>query len=188
MLQTQRLILRNYTEQDIDDYFEYVSHADVGPRCGWQPYDDKQKAYQRLLFESKRPLQFAVVYKPENKVVGSIEILDIEQDYFEVDKSNTKEIGMLLSPKYWGKGIMTEAMQTIVKYCFEYLGLETVVAGFYQPNVASQKVQQKCGFVEYKTLKNTRRWYQTNKLCNTILTKITNRRFIFKVLYDINVS
>ena len=183
MLETKTLILRNYKLQDIDDYFEYVSHADVGPRCGWEPYNDRQKAEQRLLLESRKPLQFAIVYKPENKVVGSIEIIDIVEDYFEVDKQSTKEIGMLLSPKYWGKGIMTEAMQTIVKYCFEYLGLEKIVAGFYSPNISSQKVQQKCGFVEYKTMKNTRRWYQTNKMFDTILTQITKQQYMQNNIY-----
>ena len=171
MLQTQRLILRNYKPQDLDDYFEYVSHKDVGPKCGWEAYTDKQKANTRLLLECQKPLQFAIVYKQTGKVIGSIEIIDIEEDYFEVDKQTAKEIGMLLSPQYWGQGIMTEAMQIVVKYCFEYLGTENVVAGFYSPNIASQKVQQKCGFVEYKTMKNTRRWYQTNKLCDSILQK-----------------
>lgn len=183
MLQTSRLILRNYKPQDLDDYFEYVSNKDVGPRCGWEPYDDKQKAKQRLLLECKKPFQFAIVYKTENKVIGSIEIMEIEDDYFEIDKSSAKEIGMLLSPKYWGQGIMTEAMQTVVKYCFEYLNLENVVAGFYSPNIGSQKVQQKCGFVEYKTMKNTRRWYQTNKLCDSIFTKITKQDYLQNNMY-----
>ena len=172
MIETQRLLLRNYTKDDFQDYWEYVSQPNVGPRCGWPPYTDKNEAIKRLELESGKPLQFAIVYKAENKVVGSIEIMEIKSsDGFDLD--TTKEIGMLLNEDYWGKGIMTEAMKAIVKYCFDELNQQTVIAGYYEPNTGSGKVQQKCGFKEYGLIENYTTWYLTGEKCSRINTKIT---------------
>ena len=39
-IETERLILRNYRIEDLNDYWEYITQPNVGPRCGWQPYTD----------------------------------------------------------------------------------------------------------------------------------------------------
>ena len=44
MIETERLILRTYKMEDLNDYYEYVSQKNVGPRCGWPPYTDITKA------------------------------------------------------------------------------------------------------------------------------------------------
>ena len=67
-LETKRLLLRNYKDTDLEDYWEFVSQANVGPRCGWGVYTDKQKAAERLKYEISKPLQFAIVLKEKNKV------------------------------------------------------------------------------------------------------------------------
>ena len=116
-IETERLILRNYTEADIQDYWEYVSQPNVGPRCGWQPYTDMKKAVDRLRYETRKPFQFAIELKDSHKVVGSIEL-----DKTKRCTEETKEIGCLLSENFWGKGIMTEAMKAVIKYGFDYMG------------------------------------------------------------------
>lgn len=76
MLETERLILRNFKESDLDDCFEYASMKEVGPMAGWDPYTDKEKAHERLIYESNKPNQFALVLKSNNKVIGSVELMD----------------------------------------------------------------------------------------------------------------
>lgn len=178
-IKTQRLILRNYRMADIEDYWDYVQMKNVGPRCGWEPYTDKQKAIERLLLETKKPLQFAIVEAKENKVVGSVELMT--RDGMAED---IKEIGCLLSEKYWNKGIMTEAMQAIIKFGFEYLGLKEIYAGYFAPNTASGKVQQKAGMQMCEVKKDFRNWYETNTPCDLIMNKITKQMYLNNPIYE----
>ncbi len=180
-LETKRLLLRNYKDTDLEDYWEFVSQANVGPRCGWGVYTDKQKAAERLKYEISKPLQFAIVLKEKNKVIGSIEIMDVNlgSEYDEIIKEHakTKEIGALLNEKYWNCGYMSEALKTILRYCFENLDLDLVVASNFEPNIGSSKMQEKNGMLVYGRIKDFTIWYETDKPCDLILHKITKEEW-----------
>jgi len=180
-IETERLILRNYTMDDLTDYWEYVTQPNVGPRCGWQPYTDKEEARKRLLYECGKPLQFAIELKETGKVIGSIEIMDVKRE--ERDSKEVREIGCLLHESYWGNGIMTEALQAIITYCFTHLKLSTVCAGYYEPNGGSGKVQEKCGMTKYDKVKNYITWYLTGEPCDLIMTKIEKEEFEKNPIY-----
>lgn len=64
-----------------------------------------------------------------------------------------KEIFYGLSPAYWDKGYMTEAAGAILKYGFEILNLDEIVAGVKPENVASIAVLEKIGLVFQNTIK-----------------------------------
>lgn len=162
-IETERLILRNYTEADLQDYWEYVTQPNVGPRCGWPAYTEKEKALQRLKLETTKLFQFAIELKDSHKVIGSIELAQTNRC-----ADDEREIGCILNENFWGKGIMTEAMKAIIKFGFDHLGFKAVIAGFYEPNIASGKVQFKCGLKPYKVVENDGIWYQTGKPVNTI--------------------
>ena len=159
-IETKRLILRNYTVDDLEDYWEFVQMEDVGPRCGWLAYTDKQKAKERLYeVEVKNPMQFAIELKDEHKVIGSIEVMETKQErYPNSDLSNSKEIGFLLSKNYWGHGYMPEALKAILNYVFENLGIETLFISHAEKNVNSAKVQDKIGFKVVGRVKDYRTW------------------------------
>lgn len=182
MIETERLILRNYRLDDLEDYWEYVQMPNVGPRCGWTAYTDKEKAKERLKFETTRPLQYAIELKDTHKVVGSIELM--EPDENTKTEGNTKEIGCLLNENYWGKGIMTEAMRAIVKYGMDELKLDEIVAGYFTPNVASGKIQLKAGLKPFKTVKDMIVWYETGKYCDGVVCKITRQEYLDNPIYQ----
>ncbi len=56
------------------------------------------------------------------------------------------EIGFWIGESYWGKGLMTQALDWMVDHCFQELGLKRIFADVVEYNIASQKVLQKCGF------------------------------------------
>ena len=181
MIETERLILRNYKIEDLNDYYEYVSQKNVGPRCGWPPYTDIEKAKERLEVEVKKPLQFAIVLKAENKVIGSIELM--EPDENTKNQNNSKEIGCLLNENYWSGGLMTEALKVIVKYGIEHIGLDEIVAGYFEPNVGSGKALLKAGLKPFKRIENYTKWYETNEDCDAIITKITKQEYDLNPIY-----
>jgi RimJ/RimL family protein N-acetyltransferase len=60
---------------------------------------------------------------------------------------HTAEFGYWLAEKFWGKGIMTEAVSAFVTYCFENFPLNRMFASAYASNPASARVLEKAGFV-----------------------------------------
>lgn len=161
VLETERLILRNFKPEDIEDYWEYVQMPNVGPRAGWPAYTEKQKAVDWLEnVECKKPNQFAIVFKEDNKVIGSVELMDcVKNRYVNIDvEDGAKEIGFVLSEPYWGRGIVTEAARAVLGYAFDVLETENVYIGHAKANIGSGKVQDKLGFKVIGEVKNYRTW------------------------------
>ena len=175
VLETERLILRKYQETDIADYFEYASSPDVGPRIGFEPHKTIESASARLKIEMAKPFHFAIVLKNTNKVVGSVELMQTKTDRYsnlEIEE-NSKEIGFLLSPAYWGQGIMPEAAKAVLAFAFETLFVPAVYIGHAKANTQSARVQEKLGFKIVGTLENYRTWIDGN-ITALIERKMTN--------------
>lgn len=151
ILETDRLILRNYKESDIDDYFEYMQNKKVCSMAGMIPCYTKEKAINLLKMDSMEKFQFAIVLKEINKVIGSIGIMK----YLNSNRDDIKEIAFLLSEKYWGQGIMTEALKEITRYTFEDLNASEVHIRCAEANIGSQRTQEKCGFEIAHNLHNS---------------------------------
>ena len=158
-LETKRLILRNYKMSDLEDYWEYVQMEDVGPRCGWPAYTDKNKAKERLEIESKKQHQFAIELKENHKVIGSVELFDTKAErYPNCDLTNSKEIGFLLSKNYWGHGYMPEAVKEVMRFAFEDVGIDKIYISHAEKNHNSGIVQDKLGFRIIGRVQNYREW------------------------------
>ena len=97
---------------------------------------------------------FALVYKQNNKVIGSlgIEKYGSEDKLTEFDGYLGREIGYVLSGAYWGQGLMTEAVKAVINYLFNTLNYDFILCGHFDKNNRSKRVQEKCGFVPYRKL------------------------------------
>lgn len=174
MIETERLILRNFKEEDLEDYFEFVSQEDVLTKIGAEPYTDKEKARERLISESQKPLRFAIVIKETGKVIGNISLNEpkpARYEGIEIDE-NTKELGYLLSHDYWGKGIMPEAGKGLFEYAFKNLGVTKIVCGTKTLNKQSQRVQEKIGLNLHSIRENVDTWID-GRPCGYIRTVVT---------------
>ena len=78
----------------------------------------------------------------DGKVVGNITVRQKSDVYCK-----DGEIGYLLLMEYWSKGIMTEAVRQICDVAFSELDIVRITGLVYAPNVASQRVLEKNGFV-----------------------------------------
>ncbi|HNZ50330.1 MAG TPA: GNAT family N-acetyltransferase, partial [Bacilli bacterium] len=102
VLTTSRLILREISDNDYLDMFEYAKIPYVGPAAGWQPHKSvaETKAVIKM-FQGKRKYGqlgvFAIVLKSTNKMIGTIEL----HTYTMKHKA---ELGYTLSPSFWGQG------------------------------------------------------------------------------------
>ena len=86
---------------------------------------------------------WAIVYKENNKVIGSIGLHKDEKR----SGVHSKMMGYVLSDEYWGRGIMTEAAKIAIKYAFEDINIDVLSVYHYPFNKRSENVIKKCGFI-----------------------------------------
>ncbi len=173
IIETKRLILRAFTLEDLDDFYEYASVEGVGERAGWAHHKSKQESQEileRFIAEDKT---FAICLKKDGKVIGSlgVEKYGLEESLTEFNGYLGREIGYVLAKPYWGKGIMPEAVTAVIEYLFKEIGLDFLICGYYDFNAQSKRVQEKCGFKPYRKLvMDTRMGTKEPGVLNLLLT------------------
>ena len=149
VLKTERLILREWTYSDLNDFYEYASTPGVGEMAGWPHHKNIEESKTILDRFIKNKNQFCIEYN--GKAIGSLGIeLYNEEKLKELDKLKAREIGFVLSKDYWGMGLMPEAVKCVINYLFNVVGLDVLVCGHFEFNHQSERVQEKCGFKHYK--------------------------------------
>lgn len=150
-IETERLILRNWSTADAPDLYDYAKNPNVGPHGGWKPHEDlaESKEIIESLFLGKYSC-WAIVDKEKQKVIGSI---GYEKDE-KRPNINCMELGYALAEPYWGKGLMTEAAAAAISYGFETMKLSMITIYRNPVNKRSGRVIEKCGFTYEGTLRN----------------------------------
>ena len=88
--------------------------------------------------------------KNNRKVIGSLGLhYSWANNEQKLRNLKTKEIGYVLSKAYWGQGLMPEAVNAVIKYCFTALDLDAVTAGHFIENNQSKRVIEKNGFTYF---------------------------------------
>ncbi|MBE5768903.1 MAG: GNAT family N-acetyltransferase [Clostridiales bacterium] len=153
-LETDRLLLRAFAQDDLEDFFAYASVEGVGEMAGW-PHHESREVTQRILdsFIAEDKV-FALCLKETGKVIGSlgVEKYGLEDKLSEFFPYKGREIGYVLSKAHWGKGLMPEGVKAVIDYLFNVADLDFLTCGYYAFNRQSRRVQEKCGFRPYRRL------------------------------------
>ena len=144
-LETNRLILRYWENEDEKRLYELASDPHVGPPCGWSAHKNQEESQLVLQDILMNDYTFAIEDKISGIVIGNIAIMPYCESRFAQNEKEA-EIGFWLGYPYWGKGYMPEAVNRLVRYGFEELGLETIWCAHNLDNTNSMRVQQKSGF------------------------------------------
>ncbi len=153
ILKTKRLILRPWRESDAESLYEYAKDPRVGPVAGWPVHTCVENSLDVIRDVLAKPEIYAVTIKGDDKAIGSIGLMI-------GDKSNIKlsddegEIGYWIGVPYWGKGLMPEALNEIIRHGFDDLMLDKLWCGYFEGNYKSKRVQEKCGFKYHHTEKD----------------------------------
>ena len=157
-LETERLLLRRMRMEDIPDVFEYASDPEVARFTTWEAHksisDSEQfvtwvvNAYANPHGEGWAARGYAnpesssftwgIVLKESGKLIGTIGISVNHRDA-------RAEIGYAIGRPCWGRGLTTEAVQVVIKYAFEELGLNRIEARCDPENIGSARVMEKSG-------------------------------------------
>jgi [ribosomal protein S5]-alanine N-acetyltransferase len=149
ILETSRLILRPFREEDIERLAELMANADF-MRFSLGPYTRKQTqtVLQKFLSWHKAgmPSPFAVVLRENHDVLGYCGFLHHSEVPEEV------EIGYRLDPAYWNRGLITEAARTVRDHAFGALKLPRVISLIHPENIPSRRVAEKIGMTPEKEI------------------------------------
>jgi ribosomal-protein-alanine N-acetyltransferase len=150
VLETSRLILRPWKMEDLADFYEYAKDPKTGPMAGWTPHQSEQESLGILQRFVEGKKTFAIVYKENNKVIGSLGIEKYDEERMPKLKDlRCRELGFVLSRDYWGRKLMPEAVKKVIERLFMEIGLDAIMCGHYTFNSQSARVQEKCGFKFY---------------------------------------
>jgi RimJ/RimL family protein N-acetyltransferase len=144
-LTTERLTLRPWKETDAECLYEYAKDPDVGPIAGWPAHTSVEVSLSviRNVFQVEEC--YAICERDGDKAIGAIS-LKMGDSTDMTDREDECELGYWLGVPYWGRGIMPEAAQEVLRHAFEDLGMKKVWCGYYDGNEKSRRVQEKCGF------------------------------------------
>lgn len=167
IIETKRLILREFVESDFEAVFEFNSNTEVQKFTGDVVLESKSQAkkiIKDVWFEDYRKYgygRWAVVYKDNGKLIGFAGLKYLT----ELDEI---DLGYRILPEYWGKGLMTEIGREILKYGFDNFGLDKIIGIAEPENIASCRVLEKSGLEFYKVDEyigdgNLHNWYKVEK-------------------------
>ena len=151
-LETQRLILRPWTEADAELLYQYAVDPEIGPPAGWPPHTSVENSREIIKAVLSKPETYAVCLK-DNKPIGSVG-LKLKGSTDMTQRDDECELGYWLGRHFWGRGLIPEAARELLRHAFEDMGMVAVWCGYYEGNEKSRRVQEKLGFVyRYKTEK-----------------------------------
>jgi RimJ/RimL family protein N-acetyltransferase len=143
MIETPRLVLRPFALDDLDAFASMNADAEVMRYIGAGKPQSREQTGARLLafIEHQKEHGFglwAAVDKASGDVAGfcGLQFLDHTPEV---------EVGYRLAKRFWGMGLASEAARTSLRYGFEELGLDRIVAVVRPENAASQRVVEKIG-------------------------------------------
>ncbi len=150
-LETERLILRDIRMEDIQEYYERLwGDGDV---CRYLLHDPHQDIGESLAaiedilqqYEKGNFYRWGITEKGDGSLIGIIGLVRIDEEKSECS------FAYMLGCDYWGKGYGTEAVKEVIRFAFEELGIQRIVADHMAENPASGAVMRKAGMVHTGT-------------------------------------
>ena len=153
VLETERLLLRPWEESDAEELYKYASDPAVGPIAGWAVHTSIENSCEIIRGVLSAPETYAVVLKETALPVGSIGLMIGKASNIGLPDAEG-EVGYWIGVPYWGRGLIPEAVREIMRYAFEDVRLEKLWCGYFDGNLKSARVQEKCGFRYHHTAEN----------------------------------
>lgn len=145
LLETERLLLRNYKEEDFSDIMEYFSNEEVSRYEDFYPMSENQ--VKKIIAEWKNmDNRFVAELKECHKVVGSVG--------YWIDEDGHHCIDYDFNPEFGGNGYATEACEALLHYLFHTKEISEVYGDCDVRNEASWKLLERLGFERMQKLDN----------------------------------
>ena len=146
ILTTERLVLRQMSNEDANEVFFLRSDDEMLKYVGRAKATSIEEIVKWIEMVNdglvkNESICWAITLKDEPKLIGNISFWKIDKQHYRA------EVGYVLHPDYQKKGIMDEALKTILQYGFQYLKFHSIEANIDPENTASKYLLEHNGFV-----------------------------------------
>lgn len=156
-LESNRLIIREFTQQDIFAVHQYASNPEVAKYMIWGPNTEEEtEAFiaRTIEMQGQHPrldYEFAVILKANDVLIGGCGI--------HVSEPRQGEIGYCFHPLHWRQGYAAEAAKTLLHFGFGELGLHRIYATCRPDNEGSANVMKRIG-MKYEGFLRGHMWHK----------------------------
>jgi RimJ/RimL family protein N-acetyltransferase len=161
LLESERLLFREYRRGDLEDYCALEADAEVRRYIGGapRPREVAVRKFRNGLKHAARKLALrATIIKAEGRYIGYSGLYPKFRPGGSVP--GEAALSFCLAREYWGRGLATEAGRAFVSWGFDQLRLKRIVAVVDARNAASIRVLDKLGFVCIATEHGERSFYK----------------------------
>jgi RimJ/RimL family protein N-acetyltransferase len=145
-IETDRLSLRPFTEDDLDDLYAFHSLPEVARFVYWEARSREEtrealavKIRQTELVKEGEGLTLAVVLRDEQTMIGEVHLQWLSEHHRQ------GEIGFVFNPTFQGHGYAAEAAREVLRLGFDQLGLHRIMGRCDALNVASARLMERLG-------------------------------------------
>ncbi len=146
-LESDRLLLRRITPEDVNEVYALRSNAETMKYIPRPLVTTTEEALEHIKMiqgkiENNEGINWAITLKGNTKLIGIIGHYRMRWEHFR------SEIGYMLLPEYHGEGIITEAIKLMIDYGFNKMNMHSLEGIIDPSNTASARVLEKNGFVK----------------------------------------
>jgi ribosomal-protein-alanine N-acetyltransferase len=173
VLETERLVLREFTPDDWEQVHVYASDADLVKYMDWGPNSEEEtKDYiNRVILsqqQSPRELyELAITVKENGSVIGGCGL--------HIEKHAQAALGYCLNRHFWGHGFASEAAYALSKFGFGEMKLHRIFATCRPENTASSRVMEKIGMTKEGMLRE--HFFAKGQWQNSFLYSVLKNEF-----------
>lgn len=166
-LKTERLLLRRLDKTDANEMFFLRSNDDVLRYLGKEPATSVKEAegfivkINKAVDDNESILWGIALISDPAVIIGTICLWNFQKEHYR------GEIGYILHPDHWQKGIMKEAIICVIDYGFNVLKLHRIEALLSPENMASSAMLERTGFIKEAHLKEN--FYFRGEFSDTLI-------------------
>ena len=158
-IETKRLVLRDFRIEDWKAVHEYAADPKAVATLPWGPNSaDQTIEFVRTAIAdaarlNRRKFEMAMVLRDEDRLVGGVGLR------LSGTENRDADMGYVVNPAFWKRGLATEAAAAIVEFGFRQHGLHRIWAICDPDNAASARVLEKIGMIREGRLRQ-HKWYK----------------------------
>lgn len=141
--QTPRLIIREYFPHELETYLSHFTDKEVALYIPKRSRDERITIFNNAFVQYKATKTNGMwgIFDDSGEFIGGCLLRPFHGD------PTLFEIGYSIERRYWGQGLATEMVEALVAYGFTTPDISAIVAITELPNIASQRVLEKAGFI-----------------------------------------
>ena len=145
-METRRIRLRPWRDDDAEALFKYASDPAVGSRAGWPPHQSVKESLEVIRTIFQNDTTWAIELKETGEAIGAMGYMPSPICSLPI-RDGEPLVGYWVGKPYWNQGICTETLQLMIDHIRQTTNIPSLISSHYFDNPASGRVMEKCGFI-----------------------------------------